>query len=190
MAYSTSVVRVGNKILGSIAGATGPEGEIIDLKVAVGAADFQTVGGMIVVHAKSSGGVPLLFQKWGEYLFALVEDPAADLNADGVVDGDDAGLVLAAWGPGAGEADLDGSGTVDGGDAGHVLAAWGQTSKNIAENQSPGFSSTGEGSATVQLIPPFGVLQTPTGGRLYVRVQAAIGGKHVWYASFSVTLIQ
>ncbi|MFO0873019.1 MAG: hypothetical protein U0575_03490 [Phycisphaerales bacterium] len=48
----------------------------------------------------------------------------ADLNFDGVVDGGDLGLLLAAWGaPGC--ADLDGSGVVDGGDLGILLAAWG-----------------------------------------------------------------
>lgn len=47
----------------------------------------------------------------------------ADLNGDGVVDGADLGLLLAAWetsGPG----DLDGDGIVDGADLGLLLAAW------------------------------------------------------------------
>lgn len=50
-------------------------------------------------------------------------DPA-DLNLDGLVDGADLGLLLAAWGPGSGPADLDGSGTVDGADLGLLLSAW------------------------------------------------------------------
>ncbi|MCA9285405.1 MAG: DNRLRE domain-containing protein [Phycisphaerales bacterium] len=47
----------------------------------------------------------------------------ADLNNDGVVDGADLGLLLAAWNtPGPG--DLDNNGVVDGADLGLLLAAW------------------------------------------------------------------
>ena len=53
-------------------------------------------------------------------------DCPGDLNGDGVVDGGDIGLLLAAWGPAAGSpADLDGNGVVSGGDLGLILAAWG-----------------------------------------------------------------
>jgi len=48
----------------------------------------------------------------------------ADLNGDGTVDGNDLGILLAAWG-GRGPADLNGDGTVDGNDLGMLLAAWG-----------------------------------------------------------------
>jgi hypothetical protein len=48
----------------------------------------------------------------------------ADLNGDGVVDGNDLGILLAGWG-GRGPADLNGDGTVDGNDLGMLLAAWG-----------------------------------------------------------------
>jgi hypothetical protein len=48
----------------------------------------------------------------------------ADLNADGAVDGNDLGIMLAAWGL-RGPADLNGDGTVDGNDLGQLLAAWG-----------------------------------------------------------------
>lgn len=52
------------------------------------------------------------------------EDCAADLNADLAVDGNDLGLLLAAWGqPGA--ADLNADGIADGNDLGQLLAAWG-----------------------------------------------------------------
>ena len=47
----------------------------------------------------------------------------ADLNCDGVVDGADLGILLAAWG-GRGPADLNGDGVVDGADLGELLAAW------------------------------------------------------------------
>lgn len=51
----------------------------------------------------------------------------ADLNGDGLVDGADLGLLLAAWGAvggGGRSADLDASGVVDGADLGLLLAAW------------------------------------------------------------------
>ena len=58
-----------------------------------------------------------------------VSNPAgpADLNADGVVDGADLGLLLGAWGPCAGTpcvGDLNGDGVVDGADLGVMLGAW------------------------------------------------------------------
>jgi hypothetical protein len=46
----------------------------------------------------------------------------ADLNGDGVVNGADLGMLLAAWGTPAG--DLNGDGTTDGADLGVLLAAW------------------------------------------------------------------
>ena len=51
----------------------------------------------------------------------------ADLNDDGVVQGADLGLMLAAWGPvPAGvAADLNRDGAVDGNDLGLMLAGWG-----------------------------------------------------------------
>jgi len=52
-----------------------------------------------------------------------------DLNGDGVVDGADLGILLAAWGdcPAEGDcpADLNGDGVVDGEDLGALLSAWG-----------------------------------------------------------------
>ena len=49
----------------------------------------------------------------------------ADLNGDGIVDGGDLGLLLAAWGTADEIADIDGSGDVNGADLGLILAAWG-----------------------------------------------------------------
>ncbi|MFM8642030.1 MAG: dockerin type I domain-containing protein, partial [Phycisphaerales bacterium] len=49
----------------------------------------------------------------------------ADLNQDGVVDGTDLGMLLAAWGTPGGSADLNQDGIVDGTDLGQLLAAWG-----------------------------------------------------------------
>jgi len=48
-----------------------------------------------------------------------------DLNGDGVVDGADLGILLAAWGSGDPLADLNGDRLVDGADLGTLLAAWG-----------------------------------------------------------------
>lgn len=53
----------------------------------------------------------------------------ADFNCDGVIDGDDLGTLLGAWGsdgalPDGRSADLDGNGVVDGGDLGELLGRW------------------------------------------------------------------
>lgn len=51
---------------------------------------------------------------------------AADFNRDGVVDGDDLGVLLGAWGGCSGcDPDLDGDGQIDGGDLGELLGSWG-----------------------------------------------------------------
>jgi hypothetical protein len=49
---------------------------------------------------------------------------AADINCDGVVNGDDLGRLRAQWGTG-GSADLNRDGTVNGDDLGQLLGAWG-----------------------------------------------------------------
>ena len=51
--------------------------------------------------------------------------PVGDLNGDGIVNGADLALILAAWGacPGC-PADLNGDGIVDGGDLAFILANW------------------------------------------------------------------
>lgn len=50
--------------------------------------------------------------------------PSPDLNGDGVVDGADLGILLAAWGVGPSPADLNEDGVVDGSDLGLLLGAW------------------------------------------------------------------
>ncbi len=52
----------------------------------------------------------------------------ADLNGDGQVNGADFGLLITAWGTGAGPADLDGDGQVSATDLGLLFAAWGPCS--------------------------------------------------------------
>jgi hypothetical protein len=68
----------------------------------------------------------------GPFAFELLLDSvtacAGDLDANGVIDGADLGVMLSAWGScgSAGcTADVDGSGTVDGADLGILLSAWG-----------------------------------------------------------------
>ncbi len=49
---------------------------------------------------------------------------AGDIDGDGLVNGADLGLLLAAWQSGECSADLNHDGTVDGADLGSLLAAW------------------------------------------------------------------
>ena len=60
----------------------------------------------------------------GDGVLDTCSQPSPDLNGDGVVNGDDLGILLAAWGPGSGPADLNLDGAVDGNDLGMLLAAW------------------------------------------------------------------
>ncbi|MFM8697580.1 MAG: plastocyanin/azurin family copper-binding protein [Phycisphaerales bacterium] len=50
--------------------------------------------------------------------------PSPDLNGDGVVNGNDLGQLLAAWGATGGPADLNQDGAVNGDDLGILLGAW------------------------------------------------------------------
>ena len=54
-----------------------------------------------------------------------VADCPADFNNDGVVQADDLGILLVAWGAGSGPEDLDGNGEVNGADVGLFFVAWG-----------------------------------------------------------------
>ncbi len=49
----------------------------------------------------------------------------ADLNGDGIVDGQDLASMLSQWGLSGSAADIDGDGSVGGGDLAAMLAAWG-----------------------------------------------------------------
>ena len=63
-----------------------------------------------------------------EFLFTMpdcgLNSTFGDLNGDGVVDGMDLSILLAAWGT-SGPGDLDGDGIVSGSDLAILLAAWG-----------------------------------------------------------------
>jgi streptogramin lyase len=103
--------------------AKGPDG---DLYVSSGTQDrvyrYDGATGAfeeIVVSTGTPGVQAPLF-----ITFVPVATPVAeDLNADGVVDGADLGMLLGQWnGPGTG--DLDHNGVVDGADLGALLGAW------------------------------------------------------------------
>ncbi|MCA9284006.1 MAG: hypothetical protein KDA22_02235 [Phycisphaerales bacterium] len=70
-----------------------------------------------------------IFQQWDlgvdNISITVADDPGipGDLDGNGIVDGADLGLLLAAWG-GDGPADLDGNGVVDGADLGVLLGNW------------------------------------------------------------------
>ena len=103
----------------SLIGATGNNGN--------GSGTGLSDSGWLVIRAGDTGG--------GLYAIARIQvEPTgsacpADLNDDGVVDGNDLGLLLAAWGPcptsGTCPADFNDDGAVDGADLGIQLAAWG-----------------------------------------------------------------
>ena len=100
-----------------------------------------------VVSASAVDNVEHVFVRGlepGSYVVSVVREPTAsaatsliavaaivdrqpvlgDLNGDGLVNGDDLGILLAAWGPGTGPADLNLDGNVDGNDLGILLGAW------------------------------------------------------------------
>lgn len=54
----------------------------------------------------------------------IVKGVPADLNHDGLVNGADLGLLLAAWNQSGGAADLNADGHVDGADLGLLLSSW------------------------------------------------------------------
>ena len=54
----------------------------------------------------------------------VISDCFSDLNGDGMVDGGDIGLMVAAWD--TDKFDLNGDGTTDGGDLGLLLLDWGK----------------------------------------------------------------
>lgn len=67
-----------------------------------------------------------------------LEAQLADVNADGVVDGVDQGLLMAAFGTNNPLYDLDQSGVVDSADLGILLSQWSETSDDIIEDANAG----------------------------------------------------
>ncbi len=97
---------------GSITVAEGlPHAQIADAEVR------EVPGGYELWLACTSRGLAILT--------VMMDEPTSgDINGDGLVNGADVGLLLAAWGSANPNADLDGSGLVDGADVGLLLANW------------------------------------------------------------------
>lgn len=75
-----------------------------------------------------SGGFASSVQLYGlEFSVSEGEDPPspADLDGDGVVNGEDLAILLANWGDRGALGDVDGNGIVDGADLAQLLGSWG-----------------------------------------------------------------
>ena len=67
-----------------------------------------------------------------------LEAQLADVNADGIVDAADQGLLMAAFGTNNPLYDLDQSGVVDSADLGILLSQWSETSDDVIEDANAG----------------------------------------------------
>lgn len=92
-----------------------PAGTILALPLDI-SADGKTICGVSRIGLAATGFVVTLPGSCG---------CPADLNGDGMVDGADLGLLIAAWDATSGAADINGDGVVDGADLGLLIAAWG-----------------------------------------------------------------
>ncbi|MBU3684637.1 MAG: hypothetical protein FGM39_11625 [Phycisphaerales bacterium] len=87
----------------------------------------EALGRSVLLHLAVDGGGDAIAStiELDDVMLAFGPSPA-DLNSDGSVDGNDLGILLAAWGPCSGcAADLNADGVVDGIDLGRLLADWG-----------------------------------------------------------------
>jgi hypothetical protein len=116
--------------LGLPANFRGTVGVAAFLQRTTGAASNQWLPGLAWGSA-DLGLAPNLASAPGAQFARVTLGRVGDLNDDGAVDGNDLGILLAAWGPvPAGDAtaqacDLNRDGTVDGVDLGMLLSAWG-----------------------------------------------------------------
>ena len=96
----------------------------LNSNLAVGVDGVQFLGGQDPDLAAVPGFQP---HDWCADNYTVLGVPrcAADITANGVVDGEDLGLLLGAWGSNDAAADLNGDGVVDGADLGLLLGAWG-----------------------------------------------------------------
>ncbi len=99
---------------------------------------YFTIASLFQTEQQGSTGYPRIFTKENQLVIDELASPASltidvrvnngglvgDLNGDGIVDGADLGLLLAAWDSDDADADLNGDGTVDGADLGLLLANW------------------------------------------------------------------
>ncbi|MBL9148819.1 MAG: hypothetical protein JNM94_09020 [Phycisphaerae bacterium] len=100
-------------------GNTLPSLDILD---AIGTYEYD---GLTVFYWNITDGP---FEAVGMIFESITLSVSADLNADGIVNGADLGILLGAWGPCRScancTADLNGDCTVDGADLGILLGAW------------------------------------------------------------------
>ena len=107
------------------AGSSGPAsswngrwGDYFD--IAVDPADDRTFWCVGELAYEEKGGI-----RWETWISSFTVGVPADLNGDGIVDGRDLGLFLAAWGFCSGcDADFNDDGIVNGEDLGVLLAYW------------------------------------------------------------------
>lgn len=71
-------------------------------------------------------------------IITRLEAQLADVNADGIVDAADQGLLMAAFGTNNPLYDLDQSGVVDSADLGILLSQWSETSDDVIEDANAG----------------------------------------------------
>jgi hypothetical protein len=124
----TCVGHVADGTSANFGGAAGIVGDgnadgVVTATFLLAAGDYSlSVGGADYAAQLSQTGPS--FPTYGIDVSVVVE-PAqpADLNGDGVVNGVDLGILLAAWSS-AGPGDLNGDGVVDGVDLGVLLGAW------------------------------------------------------------------
>ena len=72
----------------------------------------------VLIHDPVDGEVAI-----DDLFFGQIDPHQPDLNADGIVDGADVGILLGAWGT-SGPGDLNEDGMVNGADLGLMLASW------------------------------------------------------------------
>ncbi|MFM8699722.1 MAG: hypothetical protein ACKOF7_13940, partial [Phycisphaerales bacterium] len=84
----------------------------VNFSVNAGARYWVRVGGA------TAGGA-------GSRFVSCTQTCVGDFNGDNAVDGNDLGILLAAWGPNGGPTDLNADGATDGNDLGLMLARWG-----------------------------------------------------------------
>lgn len=118
-----------------LGGTDGPDGTLID-SLPGPDAGATTTSAIVVWDSFNdcdNNGVPDLLQiandpsldKDGDGMIGKCAPPLnADLNGDGLVNGADLGILLAAWGTNNTAADLNGDGFVGGADLGLLLSEW------------------------------------------------------------------
>src|SRR5262249_42299509 len=100
----------------------------IPTALAAGNADLSGPVDLVGVGAETGGGQDA--QATGGFITVFIAHPETcpgDANGDGVVDGNDLGILLSSWGRlGENPSDFNGDGIVDGADLAVILGNWGR----------------------------------------------------------------